>query len=518
MKSLLVALLLAPLIALHAADRQSATPNIVLILADDLGYGDLGCYGATKVKTPNIDRLASEGRRFTDAHSASAVCTPSRYALLTGEYPFRKDLWGPVMNPSPLVIEPSRTTIASLLRQQGYTTACFGKWHLGFGSKPKPDWNADLKPGPLELGFDHYFGIPVVNSHPPFVWVEDHRVVGLDPADPLVYGGTPPTQEFQEKMMKPPISGGKAAHALYRDEELGTTLTDKATAWMKQQASNKNQEPGTAKPFFLYFATPHIHHPFTPGARFQGSSQAGRYGDFIEEFDWMVGEVMRTLDELKLSDNTLIILTSDNGGMLNQGGQDAWTAGHRLNGDLLGFKFDSWEGGHRVPFIARWPGKIPAGSVSDQLLCQVDMLATFAALTGSKATGPDSVNVMPALVGTPDKPLRDHLVVAPSNRKNLALREGPWVYIGARGGGGFTGKQPGDHSLGGPGALKFTGEINSDIADGNFKPDAPDEQLYDLTADPAQSRNIVLTHPEIATRLKARLLQIQSHPGSITTP
>ncbi len=431
----LTTLLLSPLAALHAADKQPATPNIVLILADDLGYGDVGCYGATKVKTPNIDRLASEGRRFTDAHSASAVCTPSRYALLAGEYPFRKNLWGPVMNPSPLVIEPSRTTIASLLKRQGYATACFGKWHLGFGSKPKPNWNADLKPGPLELGFDHYFGIPVVSSHPPFVWVEDHRVVGLDPADPLVYGGAPPTQEFPEKMMTPAISGGKAAHALYRDEELGASLTEKATAWMRSQK-------GT--PFFLYFATPHIHHPFTPGARFKGSSQAGRYGDFIQEFDWMVGEVMRTLDELKLSDNTLVILTSDNGGMLNQGGQDAWKAGHRLNGDLLGFKFDSWEGGHRVPFIARWPGKIPAGSLSDQLICHVDMLATFAALTGSKLTGadgPDSLNVLPALTGTPDKPIRDHVVLAPSKKSNLALREGRWVYIGARAAAGSRGRR-----------------------------------------------------------------------------
>ncbi len=205
----LVSLLLTPLAWLAAAEPSK--PNIVLILADDLGYGDVGCYGATKAKTPNIDRLANEGRRFTDAHSASAVCTPSRYALLTGEYPFRKNLWRPVMNASALVIAPSRTTVASLLKRQGYATACFGKWHLGFGSQPKPDWNADLKPGPLELGFDHYFGIPVVSSHPPFVWVENHRVVGLDAADPLLYGGKAVTQEFPEKMLMPAMSGTKAA-------------------------------------------------------------------------------------------------------------------------------------------------------------------------------------------------------------------------------------------------------------------------------------------------------------------
>lgn len=502
--TLLATLLLVSLAVLSAADAPKQKPNIIVILADDLGYGDVGCYGATKVKTPNIDRLASEGRRFTDAHSASAVCTPSRYALLTGEYPFRKNLWGPVMNPSPLVVDLARTTVASLLKRQGYATACVGKWHLGFGSQPKPDWNTDLKPGPLELGFDHFFGIPVVNSSPPFVWVQDHRVVGLDPADPLVYGGQAVTQPFQEKFMSPPMSGAIAAHALYREEAHGTTLTEKATAWMRAHKD---------APFFLYFATPHIHHPFTPGARFKGSSQAGRYGDFIQEFDWMVGELMRALDELKLRDNTLVILTSDNGGMLNQGGQDAVKAGHRLNGDLLGFKFDAWEGGHRVPFIARWPGKIPASSVSDQLLCHVDFLATFAALTGARLAateGPDSFNLLPALVGAPDKPIRDHAVLAPLRKGNLALREGQWIYIGARGGGGFGADKPGEHMLGGPAALNFAGEVNSDVADGKFKPDAPLEQLYDLAADPRQSRNVVREHPKVAARMKALINECQT--------
>jgi arylsulfatase A len=488
------------LFALCASLCATEKPNIVLILADDLGFGDLGCYGAAKVKTPNIDRLASEGRRFTDAHSASAVCTPSRYALLTGEYPFRKNLWGPVMNPSPLVVDTTKPTVASLLKGQGYATACFGKWHLGFGDKPNPDWNTDLKPGPLECGFDHYFGIPVVNSHPPFVWVEDYRVVGLDPADPLKYGGKPPTQLFPEKMMAPAMSGAKAAHALYREEEHGTTLTEKATAWMRGHQD---------APFFLYFATPHIHHPFTPGGRFKGSSECGVYGDFIQEFDWMVGEVMRTLDELKLRDNTLVILTSDNGGMLNQSGQAAWKAGHRLNGSLLGFKFDAWEGGHRVPFIARWPGKIDSGSVSNQLLCHIDLLASFAALTGSNATAPDSMNLLPALIGKPGKPIRDHLVLAPHKKSNLALREGDWVYIGARGGGGFAGGKPGAHSLGGAGALKFTGEVNSDFANGKLIPDAPNQQLYNLATDPSQTKNVSREHPEIAQRMAARLAQIQ---------
>ena len=507
---LLVAILLsaASSVTIAAAENR---PNIVVIFADDVGYGDLGCYGATKVKTPHIDRLAAEGRRFTDAHSASAVCSPSRYALLTGEYAFRKNLWGPVSNFSQLVIDPSRTTLASLLKRRGYATACFGKWHLGFGNQPKLDWNTELKPGPLELGFDHYFGIPVVNSHPPFVFVEDHRVVGLTPDDPLAPGGVPPTQMFPEKMMVPPISGGKAAHALYRDEELGTTLTEKSLAWMRA-----NQD----KPFFLYFATPHIHHPFTPHPRYRGTSECGPYGDFIHEFDWMVGEVLRTLDELKLRENTLVILTSDNGGMLNQGGQQAWQAGHHLNGDLLGFKFDAWEGGHRVPLVARWPGKIEAGTASNQLICHVDFLATFAALTGDKLAagdGPDSFNVLPALTGTPPRPIRDHVLLAPLRKENLAIRQDDWVYIGAQGGGGFAKTQPGDHGLGGPAALKFAGEANSDVADGRLKAGAPAAQLYHLAADPSQTRNVIREHPEVAARLKALLGEYRTNPRTAPT-
>jgi arylsulfatase A len=500
-----------------AGDAQAAAPsgaprgpNIVLILADDLGYGDIGCYGATKVKTPNLDRLAREGRRFTDAHSASAVCTPSRYALLTGEYPFRKDLWGPAHYTRQAIIAPTQTTVASLLKERGYATACFGKWHLGFGSEKNPDWNQELKPGPLEFGFDHYYGIPVVNSSPPYVWVEDRRVVGLDPDDPLKYGGIGATKEFPEKVMAG-VSGGRAAHEAYRDEELGTTLTEKATGWIRNHRE---------KPFFVYFATPHIHHPFTPGKRFAGSSGCGRYGDFIQEFDWMVGEIDRTLDELKLRDNTLLIVTSDNGGMLNQGGQDAWTAGHRLNGDLLGFKFDAWEGGHRVPFVARRPGKIAPGTVSDQLICHVDFLATAAALTVrstaeeklSDDAGPDSFNVLPALLGSPTEPIRDHLILTPARKEMFALRNGSLLYINGQGGGGFKQTNPGDHALGGPAALKFTGEVNSDIADGAIKPGAPPEQLYDLATDPRQTKNLAAERPEVVALLREQLRALQAKP------
>ena len=505
--ALLAALSLSPLVRLPAA--EPATPNIVLILADDLGYGDVGCYGATAVRTPHIDRLAREGRRFTDAHSASAVCTPSRYALLTGEYPFRRGLNSPVFLRSGLVVDPDRTTVADVLRRAGYRTACFGKWHLGLGATT-PDWNGELQPGPLELGFDTYFGVPVVNSHPPFVWVRDHRVVGLVAGDPLVYDRTAETRHFPEKMGLQQIGGARAAHALYDDELVGTRLAEESVAWIRDHAQER---------FFLHLATTNIHHPFTPHPRFRGTSAAGPYGDFIHELDWIVGEILRTLDELGLAENTLVMLTSDNGGMINLGGQEAVRRGHRLNGDLRGFKFEAWEGGHRVPFVARWPRHIPASSVSDHLISHVDLFATMAALTGVKlsaADAPDSFNLLPTFTGTPARPIRDHAVFAAHSPTHLAVRQGPWVHIGAQGGGGFKGTQVGEHALGGPAALQFSGQVNSDVAEGRLKPGAPTEQLYNLTTDPRQARNVIRDHPEVATRLADLLRTIRA--GSRTAP
>lgn len=492
---------------------KSETPNIVLIYTDDLGYGDLSCYGATKVTTPNIDRLAQEGRSFTDAHSVSAVCTPSRYALLTGQYPFKEDIYAAVFHKVGLIVDTARFTVADLMKKHGYATACIGKWHLGFGDSI-PDWNGELNPGPLELGFDYYFGMPVVSSHPPFVYVENHRVVGLDPNDPFVFDQNQKaeTREFQEKMWIDRVSGARAAHALYNDELVGTTLAEKAVQWIRDQKKN---------PFFLYLATTNIHHPYTPHPRFQGTSQAGRYGDFIHELDWIVGEVMNTLEEQGLAENTLVIFTSDNGGMLNQGGQDAWKLGHRMNGDLFGFKFDAWEGGHRIPFIVRWPGKIEPGSRSDILISNVDMLATFADLLDydlSEGEGPDSYSVLPALTGNPEKQIRDHLGIAAWQKPNLSLRSGKWMYIGAQGGGGFTGTIPGDHGLGGPGALNFTGGVNSDIVNGKIREDAPKEQLYNLENDLGQSRNVILDYPEIAMEMRQKLNWLitveQTRPGA----
>ena len=297
------------------------------------------------------------------------------------------------------------------------------------------NWNEALKPGPLELGFDHYFGIPAVNSGPPFVWVEGHRVLGLDPSDPLVYGKRSVTRRYPEKGGYGAIGGGAAAHRRYVDDEIGVTLAERAATWLRSQRRDR--------PFFLYLATTNIHHPFTPAKRFVGTSGCGAYGDFIHELDWIVGRVLGALDEREVTRNTVVIFTSDNGGMLHVTGQKAWRAGHRPNGRLLGFKFGAWEGGHRVPLIVRWPGKVPAGTRSDHLVSQTDLLATFASIVGcplEAGEGADSVDQLEVLVGEPAVSPRHTLVVSPNSPAHLAVRQGRWMYIPARGGGGFQGE------------------------------------------------------------------------------
>ena len=495
------------LVGVSEANAAEQLPNVVLIFADDLGYGDLSCYGSTKTQTPNIDKLAAEGRRFTDAHSASAVCTPSRYGLMTGEYPSRKNVWGPAPITSPLLIDTEKLTIADVFKNSGYSTAAFGKWHLGFGTGTN-EWKEPFSPGPPDLGFDYYFGVPLVNSAPPYVFVENDHVVGRASDDPLVYLGrkpdgkaspiTPLTAEHGNRVSNR-FGGAIEAHKLYNDFTLGTTLAARSSQWIREQESDK--------PFFLYLSTTNIHHPFTPAPQFQGTSQCGLYGDFVHELDWIVGKVMKTLEEKGVADNTLVIFTSDNGGMFNHGGQDAFKSGHKQNGDLLGFKFGVWEGGHRVPFIARWPGRIKPGTTSSQLISGVDMLATFAALTDQKIEKDqlaDSVNVLPALTGDPEAPLRDTLVLCPFRPTHLAIRQGKWVYIDARGSGGFGGK-PGSHAAGGPVCASFVGSENSDFENGKYKADAPKAQLYDLQSDLKQTRNVYKEYPEVVKEMKAVL-------------
>jgi arylsulfatase A-like enzyme len=473
-------------------------PNIVLIYADDLGYGDVGCYGATAVDTPNIDRLAAEGLRFIDGHSAAATCTPSRYAMLTGEYAWRKRGTGILPGDAPLIIRPGRVTLASMLQDSGYTTGVVGKWHLGLGDK-RPDWNVDIKPGPLEIGFDYCYIIPATGDRTPCVYVENHRVVGLDPADPIEVNyqhkvGDDPSGEERPDLLRMKLdhghddtivngisrigymSGGKAAR--WVDEDMADVITSKAVGFI-----DKNRD----RPFFLYFATHDIHVPRVPHPRFHGKTTMGPRGDAIVEFDWSVGQILKALDDAKLSDNTLLILTSDNGPVLNDGYKDDAVekiGKHKPAGPLRGGKGGAFEGGTRVPFIVRWPNRVPAGGESDALVCQIDFLRSLAALSGRplpNRAGPDSVNVLPALLGE-SKTGRDSLV---EQGRAIAVREGVWKLI-----------VPAEGPRRDSSTKSETGASRQ-------------PQLYNLADDLSESKNLARKHPEKVAELSKLLAEIR---------
>ena len=502
----LASLMLAPLAGLRAAETPAtAKPNIIFILADDIGYGDLGCYGATKVKTPNVDRLASQGLRFTDGHSMASVCTPSRYAFLTGQYAFRQKNTGIASGLEGLLIEPGRTTVPSLLKRASYSTGIVGKWHLGLGTKPT-DYNIEIKPGPLELGFDYAWIIPATGDRTPCVWVENHRVVNLDPADPIkldysVKRGEP--RSFIKGI--PRIGeqvGGKSA--LWDDENISTVIASKSCAFIEKHKDG---------PFFLEVATHNIHVPRAPNPKFRGASQCGVRGDVIVEFDWIVGQVLAKLDELKLADNTLVILSSDNGGVLDNNGPDKEHGigspeannGHLFNGVLRGTKGSLWEGGTRLPFITRWPSRIKPGT-SGELVCQVDLLASFAALTGqplAPADAPDSFNVLPALLGEKtDKPCRDYLVEQDNGGNALALRHGQWKFIPGNGGG-----KKGTHKR--KAKVEHPAEK---VAEKDLPPIAG--QLYNLANDLSETTNIAAANPDIVAKMAAKLEEIKTNGRS----
>ncbi|MDP3072601.1 MAG: arylsulfatase [Opitutaceae bacterium] len=479
------ALVALALFATQASAAESRSrPNIVLILADDIGYGDLGCYGATKVRTPNLDRLAREGSRFTDAHATASVCTPTRFALLTGRYAWRQPGTGIAPGDATLLIKPGTVTLASSLKSAGYSTGPVGKWHLGLG-ETTPDFNADLKPGPLELGFDYAFFIPATGDRTPCVFVENHRVVGLDPADPITVSydkriGTDPTGLERPDLLKIKadashsqtivngisrigyMTGGKKAR--WVDEDIADTLTQRAVAFLDRQQSGK--------PFFLFLPTHDIHEPMVPHPRFRGTSECGWRGDVIHQLDWTVGQVLAALDRRGLAQDTLVIFTSDNGGAIKTTYDDGTNALHALqspNGVLRGTKGQLYEGGHRVPFISRWPGHIPAGRTSDALLGLIDLLPSFATLTAQKlppGAAPDAVDVLPALLGAPGAQGRDTLVLQSNRQSPLALRAGPWKLIE---------RQNGPH------------------------------ELYDLATDPTESVNLAARAPARVQALAQRL-------------
>lgn len=488
------ALLSANPAAAQPARRSAKGPNIVFILADDLGYGDLGCYGATKVETPKIDTLARDGILFTDAHAPSAVCTPSRYSVLTGRYCWRTQLkYDCLFGHDTLLIEEDRMTVASMLKSAGYTTGCIGKWHLGFG-KEYPDWNGELKPGPLEVGFDYFYGIPVTNAQAPYVYIENHRVVGLDPHDPIRLGPDSKTNVMY---------GG--ASARYKADELAMTHTRKAVEFIE-----KNKE----HPFFLYFAPDNVHAPYTPNPRFHNTSSCGVYCDFIRELDWVVGEVLAAIDRAGIADNTLVVLTSDNGGLYYK---PAYEMGHRVNADLLGQKTDAWEGGHRVPFLARWPGKIKPGSRSGEIICLVDLLATAAAIVGVDLphnAGPDSFNVLPALLNdSTKKPVRAAPVILESYTGMLAVRDGDWMLILGKGSGGSTTEYYKHYGM----RLEELGRSTTGWkvkGMGQPDPSLPKGQLYNLAKDLVEADNLYEDHPDIVNRLTNILIDFRAHGRS----
>ena len=490
-----------------ALRAQSQKPNIVVILADDIGYGDTGPYGATRVKTPNLDRLAARGLRFTNAYCSSATCTPTRYSLLTGEYAFRNPRANVLPGNAPMLIEPGRHTTASVLKQAGYDTAVVGKWHLGLGDG-NVDWNAEIKPGPGELGFDYSFLIPATGDRTPCVYVENDRVVGLDPKDPItVQYGTPipgePTGVENPGLLRWHYSHGhnqtvvngisrigymKGGHnARWVDEGMADVITYKATEYIRKQAPTARE----GKPFFLYFSTHDVHVPRVPHPRFQGKTECGIRCDATLQFDWCVGQIMEALEEQQLAENTLLVVTSDNGPVIDDGYEDGAFEdlnGHTPAGDLRGSKYSIYEAGTRMPFLVQWPGRVKPG-VSDALMTQVDFLATFAALAGTSVpsgAGPDSLNMLPALLGDADT---GRTFLVEQAQSIIALRMGKWKYIPAH-----------DRPVG----SMFWNRAQRAAG-------SPAE-LYDLDIDPSETANVAARFPEVVKRMDSLLNALRDNP------
>lgn len=476
MKPFLV--LLALCSSLHAAK-----PNVVVILSDDYGWGSAGCYGANPelVSTPNIDRLAKEGRRFTDALTTSSVCSPTRYSMMTGRYCWRTSLISEVLGTTaPLHIETTRLTMASMLKQQGYNCAAVGKWHLGYGTAEKCDFTKELKPGPLEIGFDYHFSVPANHGDLSGVYVENHWVLGLNkdspsqPSPPYVTMG----QQKGKAVKTLDLNAPKRV-----DENVMETLTDKIVNWIGQQSAEK--------PFFVYFTPVAVHNPITPSKATAGKSKGGPFCDFISDLDLSVGRVLDALDKQGLAENTLVLFTSDNGGVnkpenANLVQTDAQKAGLKPVGPFRGGKHDVWEGGFRVPYLVRWPGHVPAGTVCDETVSIVDTLASIAAITGAalpKASdgAEDSHDVSKAWLGEKyEGSLRPDVIVHSADG-NFAIRKGSYKWIEG---------VPADDVK--PAAKKAHAA--------QFKP-----QLFDLKNDIAEEKEISANHADVVDDLKALL-------------
>ncbi len=463
---------------------MSSQPNIVYILADDWGYGDVSYLNAdSKIPTPRTDRFAKEGCTFTDAHSNSAVCTPTRYGVLTGRYCFRSRLKKHVLGGyGELLIEDDRMTLASMLKDQGYATACIGKWHLGLGfqrtsgdapSDPdswvnddRVDFNKPLTTGPHTVGFDYSFIIPASLDIPPYCFIEDGNVLDT----PLAHQDASPRPAFWRE--GPRGSGQSLETALLE-------FTVRAEGFINQHAKEN-----TDQPFFLYFPTPSPHTPHVPRDVFKGKSNCGAYGDYVVEHDWSIGRILDALERNGLTDNTLVVITSDNGAHMRFGmdtGEFDFEKeyGHRSNHIYRGQKSDAWDGGHRVPFFVRWPGEIPAGSTCDDTVCLTDFMATAAHIVGTKLpgdAGEDSFNILPHMCGEQNPPQRPP-VIHHSVEGEFAIREDKWKLVCCPGSGGWS------------------------LRDDTVPPTEPRIQLYDMQADPEEQHNVQADHPDVVEHL-----------------
>ncbi len=499
-----------------AESNASHPPNIVLILADDLGYGDVGCYNPeSRVPTPNLDRLALDGMRFTDAHSPCTVCTPTRYSLMTGQMAFRVPNGGRVFTGAggPSLIATDRMTLPRMLHEQGYSTTCVGKWHIGLTfydkdgksiHKDSPDavesidYTRRIDGGPLDCGFDQFFGTACCPTTDwLYAYIDGDRIP------------VPPTRLLDKSNLpKHPYTNDnrRGWHAPDFDlEEVDMKFLERSQQFLRQHV-----EEIPDKPFFLYHATQAVHLPSFPGRDFKGKTQSGPHGDFIFEFDHIVGELMKTLDELGVADNTVVIVTSDNGPEVTSVVHMRNDYNHDPARPWRGVKRDNWEGGHRVPFIVRWPDKVAQGSTSDQIVSLCDVFMTTAEILGVKVpnnAAEDSFSLLSVLMGKDREPIRPYLLQqAYSGARDLAIRRGQWKYLAHKGSGGNN------------------YESNPELRPYPLPDTAPTAagQLFDLECDPGETTNLALKHPEIVVELEALLKQSlasgRSRPLAIATP
>ena len=435
------------------------------------------------VETPNLDRLAREGRRFTHAYAPGSVCSPTRYALMTGRYYWRTPVKDGKVLPGapPLHIETNRLTLASMCRARGYRTAAIGKWHLGLTSERVTDWSKALRPGPLEIGFDYFYGMAANIGNGPHSFIENHAVTGHVPGEPIVVHGGSPEGTTTTGIKQP-----------WQPDQVMKSLTTRVTEWI---------ETNHAEPFFVYYAPNAVHEPIVPNPQFKGSP-CGPYGDFVNELDWSVGQVLATLDRLKLSDNTLVIFTSDNGGVVNPGNENAaaaMKAGLAINGPLRGGKHSEWEGGFREPFIVRWPGKVPAATVSEQVICHTDMVATLAGILGvtlPPGQAEDSFDAQRAFTEpTAGPPVRDHVIVQ-SAQAIYGIRVGDWKLI-------ERANPPEFESNRNPRKTAQAAKAKAAAA-------AKEDELFNLREDPSETKNVIAANAELAARMRKTLAEARN--------